>query len=289
MLKDLLESRHCFKLVCGAGNEDVESVRRLVYVYALAGCRFFDLCASERIVEPTDEVSLYLSDYSGFTVKISIPYALKQVSEPKVYDNSKRIKQLMGVVDPNLSELYKAELGNADMTEELRIMLEDKYKEEAKYYIYDGTGRSDTKRNITPTKSSITSMAILENVHTEDSAHILKDFKELFNDLQFELELEEDNFTSSEKSESLKWIFKDYIPDYDWPAPDEIPILEEERAQLGTRPFVYVVSNNGGSGAELIAPGNCKVLRREDDYLELEFVDVYKKEIKQRRVYVNDK
>ena len=42
MLKDLLESKHCFKLVCGAGNEDVEEIKRLVYLYAVAGCRFFD-------------------------------------------------------------------------------------------------------------------------------------------------------------------------------------------------------------------------------------------------------
>jgi ferredoxin len=51
MLKDLLDSKRCFKLVCGAGNEDVEEIRRLVYVYALAGCRFFDLSANEEVVE----------------------------------------------------------------------------------------------------------------------------------------------------------------------------------------------------------------------------------------------
>ena len=51
MLKDLLEEKHCFKLVCGAGNEDVESIRRLVYLYAIAGCRFFDLSASEEVVD----------------------------------------------------------------------------------------------------------------------------------------------------------------------------------------------------------------------------------------------
>lgn len=51
MLKDILEEKHCFKLVCGAGNEDVETVRRLVYLYALAGCRFFDLSANEEVVD----------------------------------------------------------------------------------------------------------------------------------------------------------------------------------------------------------------------------------------------
>lgn len=55
MLKDLLDSKHCFKLVCGAGNEDVEDVKRLVYVYAIAGCRFFDLSADENIIKAAKE------------------------------------------------------------------------------------------------------------------------------------------------------------------------------------------------------------------------------------------
>jgi len=50
MLKDLLNTGHCFKLVCGAGNEDVEEIKRLVYIYALAGCRFFDLSANEDVI-----------------------------------------------------------------------------------------------------------------------------------------------------------------------------------------------------------------------------------------------
>ncbi len=55
MLKDYLESGHCFKLVCGAGNEDIEEVKRLVYVYALAGCRFFDLSASKEVLNAANE------------------------------------------------------------------------------------------------------------------------------------------------------------------------------------------------------------------------------------------
>ena len=51
MLKDLLEAKNCFKLVCGAGNEDAKEVEKLVAVYAKAGCRFFDLSASEEIID----------------------------------------------------------------------------------------------------------------------------------------------------------------------------------------------------------------------------------------------
>lgn len=51
MLKDLLEQKKCFKLVCGAGNEDTEEVEKLVTIYSLAGCNFFDVCAKAEIVD----------------------------------------------------------------------------------------------------------------------------------------------------------------------------------------------------------------------------------------------
>lgn len=49
MLSDVLDGK-CFKLVCGAGNEDAGEVERLVALYARAGCRFFDLSARKEIV-----------------------------------------------------------------------------------------------------------------------------------------------------------------------------------------------------------------------------------------------
>ena len=51
MLKDLFENRECFKLVCGAGNEDAAEVEKLVTIYSLAGCNFFDVCAKAEIVD----------------------------------------------------------------------------------------------------------------------------------------------------------------------------------------------------------------------------------------------
>lgn len=50
MLKDILDSKKCFKLVCGAGNEDIQEVEKLVALYSAAGCNFFDLCAKEEVV-----------------------------------------------------------------------------------------------------------------------------------------------------------------------------------------------------------------------------------------------
>ena len=44
-----------FKVVCGAGNEDCETVKRLVYVYAKAGCKCFDLSARKEILDAAKE------------------------------------------------------------------------------------------------------------------------------------------------------------------------------------------------------------------------------------------
>ena len=51
MLEDLLQQKKCFKLVCGAGNEDAEEVEKLVTIYSKAGCTFFDVCAKAEIVD----------------------------------------------------------------------------------------------------------------------------------------------------------------------------------------------------------------------------------------------
>lgn len=51
MLKNLLDECQCFKLVCGAGNEDAKEVEKLVALYSQAGCKFFDLSAKPEIVE----------------------------------------------------------------------------------------------------------------------------------------------------------------------------------------------------------------------------------------------
>lgn len=51
LLKKLLAERKFFKLVCGAGNEDPEEVRRLALIFTLAGSHMLDLSANIDIVE----------------------------------------------------------------------------------------------------------------------------------------------------------------------------------------------------------------------------------------------
>ena len=50
MLQQLLFDKKCFKLVCGAGNEDAIEVEKLVALYSKAGARYFDLSAKEEVV-----------------------------------------------------------------------------------------------------------------------------------------------------------------------------------------------------------------------------------------------
>ncbi len=51
MLSDILKQGKCFKLVCGAGNEDAVEVEKLVYLYSKAGCSLFDLSANLEVVQ----------------------------------------------------------------------------------------------------------------------------------------------------------------------------------------------------------------------------------------------
>ena len=51
MLQDLLNQKKCFKLVCGAGNEDTKEIEKLITIYSLAGANFFDVCANPDVVD----------------------------------------------------------------------------------------------------------------------------------------------------------------------------------------------------------------------------------------------
>ena len=70
---DLLKNKTFFKLVCGAGNEDIESVKRHVYVYAKAGCKVFDLSANFDILNAAkDGAKLAKVEDAHFCVSIGI-------------------------------------------------------------------------------------------------------------------------------------------------------------------------------------------------------------------------
>lgn len=51
MLYDIFKEKRCFKLICGAGNEDVNEVEKLITLYSKAGCNFFDVCAKKEVIQ----------------------------------------------------------------------------------------------------------------------------------------------------------------------------------------------------------------------------------------------
>lgn len=55
ILRRIFEARKCFKLVCGAGNEDPQEVRRLAFVFTLAGATMLDLSANVPVVKAAAE------------------------------------------------------------------------------------------------------------------------------------------------------------------------------------------------------------------------------------------
>lgn len=50
-MQRLLDTRKYFKLVCGAGNEDAEEVKRLTVLYTLAGAKGMDVSATVNVVD----------------------------------------------------------------------------------------------------------------------------------------------------------------------------------------------------------------------------------------------
>jgi ferredoxin len=50
-LQRLLNEEKCFKMICGAGNEDIEQVKKLAFIYTLAGAKILDISANVNVVK----------------------------------------------------------------------------------------------------------------------------------------------------------------------------------------------------------------------------------------------
>ena len=83
-LRTLFDEGRFFKLVCGAGNEDAEEVRRLTVIYTLAGSNGFDVSATPAVVEACVkgiEQAYHLAP--DFSCEISVrPYITVSVGMP---------------------------------------------------------------------------------------------------------------------------------------------------------------------------------------------------------------
>ena len=59
-LKNILNTEKCFKMICGAGNEDKEQVKKLAYIYTLAGAKILDVSANVDVVKSAkDGITLH--------------------------------------------------------------------------------------------------------------------------------------------------------------------------------------------------------------------------------------
>ncbi|MCQ2754609.1 MAG: 4Fe-4S binding protein [bacterium] len=92
MLLDLFKEKRCFKLVCGAGNEDEKEIEKLVALYSKAGCNFFDLCAKPEIVEAAKRGLKYAGIEKDRYICVSIgisgdPHASKAEINPELCIN----------------------------------------------------------------------------------------------------------------------------------------------------------------------------------------------------------
>ena len=82
--KELLSKSRFFKLVCGAGNEDALEVKKLAYIYTLAGCKGFDVSANPEVVKACkDGIELaYDSSYSFWEDEKDPPFITVSVGMP---------------------------------------------------------------------------------------------------------------------------------------------------------------------------------------------------------------
>ena len=51
ILNEILNKESCFKMICGAGNEDAPYVKKLALVYTLAGAKILDISANVDVVK----------------------------------------------------------------------------------------------------------------------------------------------------------------------------------------------------------------------------------------------
>lgn len=54
-MKKLLHEENCFKMICGAGNEDCAQVKKLSFIYTLAGAKILDVSANVDVVKAAME------------------------------------------------------------------------------------------------------------------------------------------------------------------------------------------------------------------------------------------
>jgi ferredoxin len=82
--RSIMENGNLFKLICGAGNEDVEEVYKLCYLYTLAGANAIDMSANVEVVKSAikgvNEAELFLSEFN--LINYTRPYLTVSIGMP---------------------------------------------------------------------------------------------------------------------------------------------------------------------------------------------------------------
>jgi ferredoxin len=84
ILQELLNKDKCFKMICGAGNEDIDHVRKLAFIYTLAGAKILDVSANVDVVIAAKEGIKMAFDYaSKLMVNLVIePFIMVSIGMP---------------------------------------------------------------------------------------------------------------------------------------------------------------------------------------------------------------
>ena len=83
-LKNILNAEKCFKMICGAGNEDKEQVKKYAFIYTLAGAKILDVSANVDVVRyAMDGIDLAFMKAEELKLDIGIrPYIMVSVGMP---------------------------------------------------------------------------------------------------------------------------------------------------------------------------------------------------------------
>ncbi len=83
-LQELFHTNQYFKMICGAGNEDTEEVRRLSFIYTLAGAKGFDISTTPDVVKAAmDGINRAYDISDKFGIDIGIrPYIMISIGMP---------------------------------------------------------------------------------------------------------------------------------------------------------------------------------------------------------------
>lgn len=83
-LQNLLNEQKCFKMICGAGNEDKEYVRKLAFVYTLGGASILDVSANPEVIAfAHDGISKAIKKSFSLGIEIKTrPFIMASVGMP---------------------------------------------------------------------------------------------------------------------------------------------------------------------------------------------------------------